>query len=74
MVASTFNKALMVFICHFLAASKLVFRIACFSNRNLHNHLNPAVFIPPVSDEEEVTDNKRKWKNRDEKRKIVRGI
>jgi hypothetical protein len=27
-----------------------------------------------VIDEDEVTDNKRKWKNRDEKRKIGRGI
>jgi hypothetical protein len=38
------------------------------------HHINPAAFISLVSDEDEVTDNKRKWKNRDEKRKIGRGI
>ncbi len=38
------------------------------------NHVNPAAFILPVSDEDEATDRKRKWKNRDERRKIGRGI
>jgi len=28
------------------------------------HHLNPAAFIPPVIDEEESTDNKRKWRMR----------
>jgi hypothetical protein len=37
------------------------------------HHVNPAAFIPPVS-EEEATDNKRKLKNRVERRKIGRGI
>jgi hypothetical protein len=26
------------------------------------HHVNPAVFIPPVSDEDEVVDGKGKWR------------
>jgi hypothetical protein len=45
-----------------------------YSGSSGGHHVNPVAFIPPVSDEEDATDNKRKWKNRDEKRKIGRGI